>query len=26
VRIGQGDDAWDDNAFLKPIVEAVTDE
>ncbi len=26
VRIGQGDDAWDDNAFLKPIVEAVIDK
>jgi CubicO group peptidase (beta-lactamase class C family) len=26
VRIGQGDDEWDDNAFLKPIVEAVTDK
>ena len=26
VRIGEGDDEWDDNAFLKPIVEAVTGE
>jgi len=26
VRIGEGDDAWDDNAFLKPIVEAVIDQ
>ncbi len=27
VRIGQGDgDAWDDNAFLKPIVQAVKDQ
>jgi CubicO group peptidase (beta-lactamase class C family) len=26
VRIGEGDDAWDDNAFLKPIVEAVIDK
>jgi CubicO group peptidase (beta-lactamase class C family) len=26
VRIGEGDDKWDDNAFLKPIVEAVADE
>jgi CubicO group peptidase (beta-lactamase class C family) len=26
VRIGQGDDAWDDDAFLKPIVEAVIDK
>jgi CubicO group peptidase (beta-lactamase class C family) len=25
VRLGKGDDEWDDNAFLKPIVEAVTD-
>jgi CubicO group peptidase (beta-lactamase class C family) len=26
VRIGEGDDEWDDNAFLKPIVEAVVDK
>jgi CubicO group peptidase (beta-lactamase class C family) len=27
VRIGQGDgDKWDDDAFLKPIVQAVTDQ
>jgi len=26
VRIGAGDDEWDDNAFLKPIVEAVIDQ
>jgi CubicO group peptidase (beta-lactamase class C family) len=26
VRIGEGDDAWDDDAFLKPIVEAVIDK
>jgi len=24
VRLGEGDEDWDDNAFLKPIVEAVT--
>jgi CubicO group peptidase (beta-lactamase class C family) len=26
VRIGEGDDAWDNDAFLKPIVEAVIDK
>ncbi len=24
VRLGEGDDTWDGNAFLKPVVEAVT--
>jgi CubicO group peptidase (beta-lactamase class C family) len=25
VRLGEADESWDGNAFLKPIVEAVTD-
>ena len=24
VRLGEGDKNWDDNAFLKPIVDAAT--